>query len=150
MATAENRLAAVNAELAAMGGEQQWHDTYTAIPKNAVDSKEYYAKLDEMERNMSEVLEKERKIEEQRMRLLSAFPATHAHNNIQSLDSALRGTQFEKDRINVMMMHFLETHKPFDSAPYLQKKRALLDEKVELLKRLRRAEQRTMMLTPPW
>ena len=143
METAEHRLAAVNSELAAMGGEQQWHNMYTSIPMGAVDSKEYYAKLDEMERNMSEVLEKEKKMEEQRTRLLTAFPAVHPHN-IQSIDHSLGGIQSEKDRINVAMMNYMESRKPFNSEPYIRKKRALLDEKLDLLKRLRRAEQRAM------
>jgi hypothetical protein len=36
----------------------------------------------------------------------------------------------------------LEPRWPFDAAPYLSKKRALLDEKLELLKRVRLAEGR--------
>jgi hypothetical protein len=143
METAEHRLAAVNSELAAMGGKQEWHNVYTSIPENAVDSKEYYAKLDEMERNMSEVLEKEKKVEEHRTRLLTAFPVVHPHN-IQSIDHSLINIQSQKDQINVTMMNYMAYYKPFDSEPYLQKKRALLDEKLDLLKRLRRAEQRAI------
>ena len=36
---------------------------------------------------------------------------------------------------------YLEYNRPFYAAPYLKKKRGLLNEKLELLKRVRRAEE---------
>jgi hypothetical protein len=112
---------------------------YSSIPKDAVHSKEYFANIDEMERNMEEIMQKERTLEEQRARLISAFPTVHNERNMQtSLNNALVTIQQEKDKMNASMLLYLEHNRPFDAVPYLSKKRALLDEKLELLKRLRR------------
>ena len=137
---AMDRIAAINTELKAMGGEQLWHNMYSSIPKDAIDSKEYFAHVDAMERNMEEIVRKKSTIEKQRGEMLISMPSVH-EQKIECLDKKLGSIQEEEDKINASMLLYLEHNRPFYVAPYLKKKRGLLNEKLELLKRVRRAEE---------
>ena len=137
---AKCRIAAINTELKAMGGEQLWHNMYSSIPKDAIDSKEYFAHVDAMERNMEEIVLKKRTIEQERGEMVILMPTVY-EQKIECLDKKLGIIQEEEDKINASMLLYLEHNRPFYAAPYLKKKRGLLNEKLELLKRVRRAEE---------
>ena len=112
-----SRLLEINKELEAMGGEQSWHAMYKSIPQGCIPAPQYWSQVAAFQSEIAG--------------LETAMQHVPAGYNLE-------GMQDKCDGLKTRLMLYLEHSKPFETVPYLAKKRQLLDEKLALLKDLRK------------
>ena len=111
-----SRLLEINKELEAMAATG-----YEGIPEGYVASDAYFRKVNEIEGEISEF----------EARIQNPLLRPRKHWNLAFSNQML-------DSKKMQLMMWLENYQPFDVEPYLAKKRQLLDEKLALLKDLRK------------
>jgi hypothetical protein len=126
------RLAAINDELKEMGGDQTWSELYTSLPHGVIPKEEYRKHLAEMNEKLSQIELKKTRATQPR----NVSPCDLERFE-RELKASISGLQREEDGLKATMLIFMESREPFDEAPFLQRKRKLLDEKFELLKHMR-------------
>jgi hypothetical protein len=122
------RLTAINDKLNEMGGDQTWSEL--SLPHGVIPKEEYRKHLAEMNEKLSQ-------IELKKAKAMQPRNACDLERFERELKASISRLQREEDGLKATMLIFMESREPFDEAPYLQRKRKLLDEKFELLKHMR-------------
>jgi hypothetical protein len=114
--------------------------TYQSLPRGLMAREQFDAKVAELESNVATCTARDVEIEVQRgvVKTRVADPA-QVERAERELSRHAAGNEERRGHYKLALIRFLETVRPVDAAPLLEKKARLLDEKLALLKRLRGA-----------
>ena len=128
------RLVEIERELETMGCDAL---TYQSLPRGLMAREQFDAKVLDFEEHIRVCTAREVEIEVQRGVIRVRTDRTQVERMERELSRHAAGNEERKGHYKLGLIHFLETVRPVDAAPLLEKKGQLLDEKLALLKRLR-------------